>query len=228
MVAGFLVAFVLSWLPEPVKGKGWFQQFNSPAVHVVSGLVELLAGTGLLFVTFLRSMDEFNTSFALALARGKQCIVVSETDLRGAGLLGFVGFLVHPLSFVCYAMIAEGLARGLTAFLTGKTPGTLLLSIPRTLLLQAKALKQKAFRRAALGPSRPDEIRPDQLSPSGLLEILSAGEKPWHEHQALELDGRFYLLDNRQWIRRGEHWSICYRFRPMEKGEIIRGSLVRY
>jgi hypothetical protein len=227
-VAGFLVALLLSWLPEPVKERGWLRQFNSPAPHVVSGAVEMLAGLGWLCHSFFLFMDGFSTTVAGATANARSCADVTRADLSGFGAIGFLSFLFQPVSLVCYVIILEGIGRSLAAFLTGRTPGTLALAIPRALLVFAMNRKKAAFRRSALGPPRPDELRPIGSAGSGFLEVVSAGEKPWHDRQALEYAGEFYILDTRRWVRRGEHWALCYRFRPMLNGEIIRGSLVRY
>jgi hypothetical protein len=225
---GFLVAFLLSWLPEPVKDEECLRSFNSPRVHVVSGLVEMAAGLGWLIHGYFTFFSGFTGTVSAAMTNLRAGATVSESDMMAVGAAGYLSFLFQPTSILCYMIIVEGLVRALAAFLTERTPGTLALAVPRALFVLVMDRKKAAFRRSALGPPRPDELRPIGSAGSGFLEVVSAGEKPWHDRQALEYAGEFYILDNRQWIRQGEHWALCYRFRPMLKGEIIRGSLVRF
>jgi hypothetical protein len=226
LTIGFVAAFLLSWLPEPVKGRGRMQHLNSPSVHVVSGVFEMILGFVLLVGWYSHFMVKFNGLLAVAATNSGICL--TEAELGGMGQIGFLSFLFQPLTFVIWAIIGEGLVRGLCAFLVARTPGTVVIALPYRLVLFLRERRNTTSRLAALGPLRPDELNPPERNPNGLLEVFAAREKPWPRNQVVEYGSRFFIFDNRQRIKRGEYWSICYRFRPMQPGEIIRGTLVTY
>jgi hypothetical protein len=224
----YLLAFLVSWLPEELKERQQLQPLNSPAVHVVSGALECMAAFALLSVSFFRQLDDFTGSLAAVLTGSALSTDVTQSDLIGMGALGFIAFFLQPLPFVYIAFILEGVIRIASAILMRRTLGTMVLAVPYRLAIFVRRQKETLLRWSMLGPPGPDAVLPRELSPSGMLEICASRPKPWHENQVLEFANRFYVLDNRQWIQPDEHRVICYRFRPMRPGEIIRGSLVRY
>ena len=219
-------AFLVALLPEEVKRRDRFQPWASPAMHVLSGAVQLFGCAAAFVVCLIRYVAHF--------VHGPGWIYLANQpelqygDFFAMGALGYLSFLFTPQgAFLAYG-VAEGIVRTFEAALTARLLG---LGASWAVWRAAQQLRRRggqARLAVLLGPDRPDEVVPPEASRFRMLEIYSVEDKPWSEVQVVEHDGRFFVLTGRRLVPRGGHHAWRYLLHPLEEREVIRGSVVSY
>lgn len=224
--AGWLIAFFVAFLPEELKRSDTLRQYAVPSAHVVSGMFEALACAVLFVVGLIRYVASFGQNEGWTYLTNRP--VLSHGDFVAVGLLGYVSYLVNPLSLLLLYSVGEGIVRSLDVTFTERRLGV----APAWLGLRIYQLVTRQSRRARLavllGPARSDEIVAPAESPLSMLEIYSVEDKPWRETQVIDFDGDFFQLIGRKLVQRGQHHAFQYLLSPLEAREIIRGAVLHY
>jgi hypothetical protein len=221
-----LVALVVSVAPERAKRSGPLAPWASPGVHILSGVIESLAAGALFVVGMLRAVGLF--------AHGPGWVYLTRSDTLGyddffaMGALGYLNYLVHPVTLLLVYCYGEGIVRALEAVYHERMPGLGMVALVWRGVEAATASARRARRKALLGPPRPDEVVEPGRSPLGMLEIYSADDRPWSDVQVIDYGGEFYQLASKDLVERGAHHAFRYLLHRLDDNEVIRGVIVRY
>jgi hypothetical protein len=221
-----LVALVVSVVPERAKRSGPLAPWASPGVHILSGVIESLA-TGALFVLgLLRAVGLF--------AQGPGWVYLTNRDtLRygdffAMGALGYLNYLLHPITLLLVYCYGEGIVRALESVYHERMPGLGVVAVVWRGVEAATASARRARRKALLDPDRPDEVVEPARSARGMLEIYSVVDRPWSDVQVVDYGGEFYQLASKELVERGAHHAWRYLLHRLDENEVIRGAIVRY
>lgn len=216
------IAFLVSLLPERIKEREPFSGFQSNAAHVFSGIAEC----ALALAMFVHGYDQFVGGFSLetsrALAAGGAQVSISEAQMSGMGVLGFVLYLVHPVALISFYMFLEGCVRAFAAGLSGRCHGIGALWAIHRIAIFARTQWREAILHKQLGPYEPDSLFKDGNS----FVLTSIEDKDWRERQVARHGDDFYVLSAKNFVVWGEYYRYRYTFRRMHPGEIIRGRIV--
>jgi hypothetical protein len=221
-----LVALVVSVVPERVKRTGPLAAWANPGVHIVSGAIEALAAGVLFVLGMLRAVGLF--------ARGPGWVYLTNRDTLGyndffaVGALGYINYLLHPLTLLLVYCYGEGIVRALEAVYHERMPGLGVVALAWRGVEAARARARRARRQALLGPARPDEVVEPGRSPLGMLEIYSVEDRAWSDVQVVDFGGEFYQLASKDLVERGAHHAWRYLLHRLDDNEVIRGAIVRY
>jgi len=222
-----IIGFAASVLPEPARKTPPLDRYDSPGIHFLSGLLEIAAGLALLTRWYFSHLHRFSGVLDSAVRARPDSTRFSEGDFHMLAVAAFAGFLLHPVSWLWAGMALEGFLRSLAAFLTEGRPGTLAGSLIYALVRALRGRISSSARRERAGSFRRDHIVPPDRSVTRRLEIYSPARKPWADRQIVCLAEEFFILEECRCIHR-RHWDTwLYLFRPLGKGEIIRGTPVR-
>ncbi|MGE5236192.1 MAG: hypothetical protein ACM3O7_07580 [Acidobacteriota bacterium] len=221
-----VVSFATAVLPEQVKARGWLAGYASVAIHIVSGAVESVAAVGIFIVGMIAAVTGFARGPGWVYLSSRGSTQIGEWFAMGA--LGFLTYLLRPVSLLLLYCYAEGLIRILEAVFSGRMLGSALVALPWRGAVWLAGHLERAHTTALLGPPRPDEVVRPADSRSRLLEIYSCTEKPWSELQVIEFEGEFFQSVGRRLVPRGAHHAWRYLFVELHPGEVIRGALVHY
>jgi len=223
-VISFVLAFLVALLPKRIQEQEPFSGFQSTVAHVLSGILE----SALALVLFVYGYDHFVGGFSLAtssaIAELPASIHVSEAQMRGMGVLGFVLYLLHPVAIISLYLFSEGIVRACAASIAEELHGIGIFWVIDRIALFVRAKWQGAIRRRQLGPDEPDSIFRDEASDS--LILTSIADKDWREHQVARYGADFYILSTKNFVRWDRYYRYRYTFRHMLPGEIIRGTVV--
>lgn len=221
-----LVALVVSVAPERAKRSGPLAPWANPGVHILSGVIEALAA-GLLFVLgMLRAVGVF--------ARGPGWLYLTQPGTTtidewfAIGALGYLNYLLHPVSLLLVYCYGEGIVRALEAVYHERMPGLGVVAVVWRGVEISTAWVRRARRAALIGPSRPDEVVEPERSALGMLEIYSVEDRPWSDVQVVEYRGEFFQLASKDVIERGSHHAFRYLLHRLADNEVIRGAIIRY
>ena len=221
-----LVALVVSLLPERAKRSEPFAAWASPGVHILSGVIESLVAGALFVVGLLRAVGVF--------AHGPGWVYLTNRDTLGyhdffaVGALGYLSYLVHPLTLLLVFCYGEGIVRALEAVYHERMLGLGVVALTWRALEAAGGSARRARRKALLGPPRPDEVVEPGRSPLGMLEIYSVEDRPWSEVQIVDVGGELFQLASKDLVERGAHHAWRYLLHRLDDNEVIRGAIVRY
>jgi hypothetical protein len=93
---GSVIAFLAALLPERIKEREPFSGFQSNAAHVLSGISESILALVLFIYGYNHFVGGFSLETSSVIAERPDSILVSEAQMRGMGVLGFVLYLLHP------------------------------------------------------------------------------------------------------------------------------------
>jgi len=221
-----LVAFAVSVVPERAKRSGPLAAWASPGVHVLSGVVESLVAGGLFVVGLLRAVGLFSHGPGWVYLTNRDSL--GYHDFFAVGALGYLTYLLHPLTLLLVYCYGEGIVRALDAVYHERMPGLGVVALAWRGAEAATAAARRARRRSLLGPPRPDEVVEPARSPLGMLEIYSVEDRPWSDVQIVEYRGEFFQLASRDLVERGAHHAWRYLLHRLDDNEVIRGAIVRY
>jgi len=221
-----LVALLVSIVPERAKRSGPLAAWASPGVHVASGVIELVVAGALFIVGMLRAVGLF--------AHGPGWVYLTRSDTLGyddffaVGALGYLNYLLHPVTLLLVYCYGEGIVRALEAVYHERMPGLGVVALAWRGVEAATAWARRAHRTALIGPPRPDEVVEPGRSALGMLEIYSVEDRPWSDVQVVDYHGDFFQLASRDLIERGAHHAFRYLLHRLGDNEVIRGAIVRY
>lgn len=224
LVGGFLdgvLAFLTAILPERIKETKVIAGFQSNAAHVLSGITECLLAP----VLFVYGYDQFIGGLSAAASHALAThgtAAISESQLRGIGVLGYIMYFLHPAALGSFYLFGEGFVRAFAAGLTGRRYGIGILWAIHRIAQFVDTKRQANVRRRQLGSGEPDFLIRDVAS--GALILVSLVEQPWRERQVAQCGDDFYILSNKEFVLSGRCRRHRYTFRPMHPGEIIRGT----
>jgi hypothetical protein len=209
-IAHFIVAFFVAVLPERYCTKPPYDRFQHRAAHFLSGIVECVLGLGLFALTYMGTIG------------GVQAADGGRT--RGIAFLGAVSAFFDLRIYLFFGMFVEGLLRAMAALLSEHRHGIALIWILDKIALRTQKKTEEENIRSLIGPPRPDRARIKM--PEGMLEIFSTESKPWADRQFAEYGESIYVLKSKDFVKAGTNHRYRYIFRPLDRGEIIRGSVV--
>lgn len=221
---GSVLAFLAALLPERIKKQEPFSGFQSNAAHILSGISESVLALVLFIYGYNHFVGGFSLETSSAITELPDSIPVSEAQMRGMGVLGFVLYLLHPVALVCLYLFIEGIVRACAAGMTERFHGIGVFWVIDRFALFARAKWRGVIRRRQLGPAEPDSIFRDEAS--GSLILTSIEDKDWHQHQVAQYGADFYVLSTKNLVRWDRYYRYRYTFRHMLPGEIIRGRVV--
>lgn len=217
-------ALAVAVLPERVKEHPRLQPYATTSAHAVSAYVEVVVAVAFFVKGMLVAVSGFSHG------PGWEYLVrqpeLTQRDFFAMGALGYLAYLLQPITWVLLYCFAEGVVRALEALVTGRHLG---LGFVWLAWRAGRLFRQTLHRRRLdllLGPPRPDEII---RLPSGrtiALEVYSVESKPWSETQVVEVDGAFFELAGRNLVRRGRWHAWRYQFLPLGENEVIRGAII--
>jgi hypothetical protein len=217
-IVGFVVGFFVSLLPERMKEHLRLEGFDSTGLHIASGLSEMALGAVLWARGFLPHLEAYNSRmFAAAGVAG---------EIRGFGLFGVVDYVAQPLSILYAYLIVEGVLRTFVALFARRCFGVAPLGLLYRAFGGMVRFLEKEKRRGLRGPETPDRVFTGEEQ--DILEVQSWAPKDWSDRQILEYGGEFYIMTDDKFALAGLHYRYRYRFRKLQPGEIIRGSVVKY
>ncbi len=222
-IANFVMAFLLSVLPESLNEKPPLLRFRNDAAHLLSGIAECLLGLSLFAMSYYHAIDSIQGKIMEGYATGKVS-VASEADLRGAGAIAAVFGMFSPTSILYLGMFAEGIIRAVAAGIVRHRHGIVPMWAAYRLLLLVRGSAEKIRMKAMIGPARTDKVR--LKMPERILEILSVEVKPWSDRQIVQYQEEFYVLKSKSFMQVGSNYAHRYLCRPLNPGEIIRGTVV--
>ena len=221
-----LIALLVAALPERAKREGTLRAYSTTAAHVVSGAVEAVASAGFFIVGMISYVRDFSRGVGWTYLTSQPNLDTGH--FFGVGALGFLSYLLRPLSLALVYCYLEGILRAFDAAFSGSHLGLGAVSLVWR-AAQAISSRSRRFQVAVMiGPPRPDEVVEPGASRFGMLEIYSVEEKPWRELQVVEFSGRFFQLAEKRLVERGEHHAWRYLLHELEEREVIRGAVVRY
>jgi hypothetical protein len=221
-----LVALAVSVVPERAKLAGPLAPWASPAVHVASGVIEALVAAVLFVLGMLRAVSLF--------ARGPGWVYLTQPGTTtigewfAVGALGYLSYLLQPVSLLLVWCYGEGIVRALEAVFHERMPGLGVVAVLWRGVELVAAWTRSAQRRALIGPRRPDEVVEPQRSSLAMLEIYSVEDRPWSDVQVVDYDGEFYQLASKDLVARGAHHAFRYLLHRLDDNDVIRGTIVRY
>jgi hypothetical protein len=221
-----LVAFLVATFPEHAKQEGRLAAYSSTSWHVVSGGVEVLAAVSFFIVGLVEYVSHFSRTAGWIYLTHQRTLDYGK--FFGVGTLGFLSYLIQPLTLFLVYCFAEGILRALEASLTGRHLGMAAVSLPWRAVEALGRVRQRARLARLVGPSRPDEVVEPANSRFGMLEIYSSEEKPWREEQIVAYGDGFFQLTEKKLVPRGRHHAWRYLLHELEEREVLRGSIVRY
>ena len=220
------VALVVSVVPERAKRTGPLAAWANPGVHILSGVIESLVAGALFVLGMLRAVGLF--------AHGPGWVYLTNRDTLGyhdffaVGALGYLNYLLHPLTLLLVFCYGEGIVRALEAVYHERMPGLGVVAVVWRGVEAASASARRARRQALIGPRRPDEVVEPGRSAHGMLEIYSVVDRPWSDVQVVDYGGEFYQLASKELVERGAHHAWRYLLHRLDDNEVIRGAIVRY
>jgi hypothetical protein len=222
-----LVALLVSALPESVKRSGWPSAYASAGAHVFGGWVEALVSASLFGLGFLNYVAAFLQGPGETYLMRKPG-ALTHADFFGTGALGYVSFLFTPVAWVTLFCFVEGILRALDAVFSERMLGMAFVALPWRGVRAVRTAARRKRHEAILGPDRPDEVVTGKAGEAVALTIFAAREKPWADHQVIEVEGDFYEAVGKRLVERSGHHAYRYDFRHLDHGEVIRGMLLRY
>jgi|GEM_PF-5134715 len=218
--AGFLARLALTALPQAQKRRPPLDQWMTPRLHLVSGLVEAAGGT-LLFV-------EASLAWMQGHPIGPRWLNLLPSDAPAevpVGPWGFYSFLVTPLAWLCLYAMVEGVGRTLEAYFFNSMPGMALVVVP--LRLAEKLLSHLREGRELLGAQLAPPDRVDCFADAGeeRCELVSFRRYPWEPGMTVSIQGKLWVLEVVEPLAPGAGHRYRYRLRALWPGEIIRGSV---
>ncbi len=220
------IAMLVSVFPERSKGTGWAAAYASVAAHVVSGWVEAVVAVSVFVLGLLSYADRFNATVGWKYVSNKPTLTYG--DFFGAGVIGYLSFLLTPLAWITIWCFGEGIVRALDAAISGRLLGVAMVALPWRAARALARRGARARRLALLGPERPDEIVPQEPGARSALAVYASREKEWPVNQGIEYGGEYVEGVKRRIVKRGAHSAIRYDFRRLDHGQVIRGTVVRY
>jgi hypothetical protein len=218
-IAGFVVGFFVSLLPERMKEHPRLQGLAGTGLHIASGLSEMAVGAVLWARGFLPHLEAYNSAmFAAAGAAG---------EIRGLGIFGVVDYVAQPLSLLYTYLVVEGVLRTFVTIFARRCLGVAPLGLLYRAFGGTLGFLEKEERRGLRGPMAPDRVF-TAGEEQEILEIQSWAPKDWSDRQILEYGNEFYIMTDNKFALAGLHYRYRYRFRKLQPGEIIRGSVVKY
>jgi hypothetical protein len=218
-----VIAFLVAPLPERIKERKPFSGFQSNAAHVFSGITEL----ALALILFVNGYDRFVGGFSLevsrAVAAGGAPNGISEAQIGGLGVLGFLLYLLHPVALISFYMFFEGCVRAFAAGLAERSYGIGAFWAIYRIAIFARKKQREAILSKQLGPEEPDSLFEDKSSSAFVL--ISVEDKPWRERQVARYGDDFYVLCAKNFVQQDRYYRYRYTFKRMHPGEIIRGSI---
>jgi hypothetical protein len=215
-----LRGLVAALLPSPERER-WTRGALDPAPYSAAlGAVQLVAGIGLFFTSWLSFMRG-------GTAAGSQILLENwfpgllNTHFMGVGLLNGIAWFLHPLAWIFGGMALMGLARCAAFGAVGVSlaePAVWALLRARQGLDRWRARRRRA---RALGPPRPDRL--SRPGPGELL-LLTGRERPeWNRRVAIEVQGRHYRLVRLEEREEGDRITLAYHLREKDPSEVFRG-----
>jgi hypothetical protein len=221
---GGVIAFLIALLPERIKEREPFSGFQSNAAHVFSGISECALALFVFFYGYDRFVGEFSQGIARAMAAEVTRNDITQAQIGGMGVLGFVLYLLHPMAIISLYMIAEGGVRAFAAGLAGRRHGIAALWAIHRIAMFAWTKRREASLRKQLGPDESDSLFKDDTSDD--LVLTSVEDKDWRERQVAKCGDDFYILSTKNFVQKDKYYRYRYTFRRMHPGEIIRGAFV--
>ena len=217
------VAFLSALLPERLKDRKPYAHFQSNIAHFFSGLSECAFSLALFAYGYHQFVGGIILGESHALAEKSSEIVISEAQMRGMGVLGFILYLILPVALLSLYLTIEGGVRSFAAALTGRRHGVAAFWAVDRIIQWVRTKRREANRRRRLGPERRDFLRKDETSCS--LVLISIEDKDWREHQVAQCGEDFYVLSAKNFVQKGKYFRYQYTFRRRLPGEIIRGRI---
>jgi len=220
LLRGLLIAI----LPSPERDNlARKHGHNAPRWSFIFGLIQGPIGAGLFIVGGLAFMRGASVIMAWGMLENWQPGMTTN-DIRATGVIGWIGWFLHPLAWPPAYLAMVGLVRCCAFAITREAMGEpVVIAAMRLTQLWSKKQRLK-LREAELGPIRPDRL----LKRNDNLVILTCREKPeFRQEVTIEVEERFYRLTGVEERQDGQYRTLAYRLAPTERGAVIR-RLVRY
>ncbi len=220
---GILAVF----LPDPERAELARQStVDGPLLSFWIGFLEFFGFGGYLVhdgMTFMRRVVDGNA--ALFLEHAQVDTFDEQLALNWSGALGWLIWLLRPLTWFLVLQMTTGIGRMLTFGISRQVLGEPLVLAGLRIAQGLRAAASGSRRKVREGPLRRDRWQQEE---DGTLVLLTCREKTdWNEYVTIEIGERFFRL-NRMELREDGPWrAYAYLLRESDSGEVIR-SLVRY
>lgn len=215
----FLLGIFVSLLPPRYRGSHDMAEFTGlkgPAI--VSGLLQLL---GFLYLHIYHLIYVYSSSLQgvseQVFESGKDIKLPMQQFSAGLGILGWLEYMINPVSLLLTYFLLEGMVRFVAALAAGETVATL----PLALLARLHNRLDKASQEAALGPKAPDLVETGDGAEFDLRVSCSRPKETWDRLMTISYKDELYEMAEHQ---QGEPpRRFVYLLRKMPAGKIVRG-----
>jgi hypothetical protein len=218
---GLLVAI----LPSPERDRyARDREIDAPRWSFAVGLLQMAAGTFIWFRVGLAFIGAGTDDLTRVLLEN-WWPGLSTTHLQGVGLVNWLTWCLHPVSWPFAYLGLTGLLRCAAFGISREALGEPVVWAGMRLAQTTARRRREKRREADLGPVRPDRIRERE---QGGVWVLSCREKPeWNDLVTIEIGDRLFRLDGVEELREGSRVTIVYALRSEAPNAVIR-RLVRY
>jgi len=223
-VQALTVSFVTAFLPTRWKDKPELLGLVHVSGTILNGMLELIVGLVLWTAGLFTLAFEVHEAAALEMAGTGG--VPSPMQIAFSAMI-LVSHALRPSAMFFASMAFDGLIRIAGAVANQSNRGPWFVDLADWLWLKFRADRVSRDLAERIGPSRPDELLRPEASESGLLELWSTDDKPFSTRQVVLLEAELYLIASRGVEPRGEWEAYVYRFEPLPKNEVARGSIYR-
>jgi len=216
--------FLLALLPSPERDRlARRTGLDAPLCSFVFGLVQ--GGVGL--TAYLWA----GLAFIRASSMGVSMTMIenwrpglSNTDLAGGGVVSWIVWLIHPMSWpLAYAALV-GLLRVCAFAITREAVGEPIVLAVLRVVQSAGRRREERREIKTLGPVRPDRVR---KSGAGWEVVTCRPKAGWDEIATVEIDGKHFVVSGVRRRDDGPWVSLVYRLDLMQEQAIVR-RLVRF
>jgi len=216
--------FLLALLPSPERDRlARRTGLDAPLCSFLLGLLQGGIGLATYMWAGLAFMRASSMGVSIFMIENWQPGLTSG-DFGGAGILSWLVWLIHPVSWPFAYLALVGLLRVCAFVITREAVGEPVVFVA---LRSVQALRRRSDERKELKPLGPP--RPDRLKRQGEgWEVVTCRPKPdWDEIATLEIDGQHFVITAVRRCHDGPWVSLVYRLEPMHEQALVR-RLIRF
>jgi hypothetical protein len=216
--------FLLALLPSPERDRlARRTGLDAPLCSFLFGLIEGGVGLATYMWAGLAFMRASSMGVSIFMLENWQPGLTTG-EFGGAGILSWIVWLIHPVSWPLAYLALVGLLRVCAFAVTRESVGEPVVFVA---LRTIQALRRRSEERRELKPLGPP--RPDRLKRQGEgWEVVTCRPKPdWDEIATLEIDGHHFVITEVRRCDDGPWISLVYRLEPMHEQAIVR-RLIRF
>lgn len=201
-------------------------EIDPPRWSLALGLLQMIAGTSLFLAGGLAFLRPASADQSLLLLQNWRPDL-STTHFQGLGLINWLAWFLHPLSWPFGYLALVGVARSSAFAISREAVAEPIVWLTMEMVTGIRERSSRAAKLRRLGPARPDRLLERSGDGSRLIVLSSREKTDWTPAATIEIDDRYYLVMDVTERPDGNSFVLAYRLQETHPAALVR-RLVRY